>query len=727
VDGCGIQCKDVLFSEDEHKQVQHLIIYCSLFCIILNLYTIITFLIDWKTANKYPALAIFYINVCFLISYCGWLMQFLGSETKHDIVCKKDGTRRKHEPSANENLSCVTVFVMVYYFIIAGMVWFVIFIYAWYMSSLQALGKIQERVDKKRAYFHLAAWSLPLIFTITTMALGEIDGDYVLGICFVGFVNLSARIGLLLVPLGATVISAGFIVIRGLILLMQVKINSRDVISEHSSKKIRSNIVRMGVFFLFMVVFCIITFVYHIYIFTNSNIWKESLENYVLCKLTSLSSDVSHCVIEKKPSVSMLQLQLLAVFGSGVAMASWVWCASTYHVWIRFIKRKLKGEVNEPLKFQKHKIIAQAFEKRKIYKEGHEISIEPQQHTDPVGLHFDLNSGASNELSSMWKKSLSRFVYRRGAIPEVVICSQSSNSEMSYSLQQISIESKCNSGDSHISELATKINSYVHKKRVRRKKNTSRGSYDFNRRSCHSKVSRKGSSTTSLDSHLGMQLLNIFSKTSNCKTIEPNLNRRRMANAGLEEQNITSLLAHAGPIVSKEKHLQTSESEDEKMSVTISESKFKVIVNNQSSHNLDLSDQLIIKSLRQDLHVRDLNSSDDNYVRSKKKVTDYSTGTESDTSSSDSSVFPELKQLLQSSLNSAVSAASQTRCSKLSKRSIDVAVQANAQEIVKQTSALNIKNQSPETEYIKDAKKNRNEKQDRLKRKIKKIRNRKKL
>lgn len=140
VDGCGIQCKDVLFSEDEHKQVQRLIIYCSLLCIILNIYTIITFLIDWKTANKYPALAIFYINVCFLISYSGWLMQFLGSETKHDIICKKDGTLRKHEPSANENLSCVSVFVMVYYFIIAGMVWFVIFIYAWYMSSLQALG-----------------------------------------------------------------------------------------------------------------------------------------------------------------------------------------------------------------------------------------------------------------------------------------------------------------------------------------------------------------------------------------------------------------------------------------------------------------------------------------------------------------------------------------------------------------------------------------------------------
>lgn len=98
-------------------------------------------MIDWSAANKYPALAIFYINICFFVSYSGWLIQFLGYDTREDIVCKKDGTLRKSEPSASENLSCVIVFVMVYYFFIAGLVWFVIFTYAWHMSSLQALGE----------------------------------------------------------------------------------------------------------------------------------------------------------------------------------------------------------------------------------------------------------------------------------------------------------------------------------------------------------------------------------------------------------------------------------------------------------------------------------------------------------------------------------------------------------------------------------------------------------
>lgn len=141
IEGCGLKCKDSLYTENEHQQIHKLLSYCLLICVLLNWFTITTFIIDWNTANKYPALAIFYVNICFCFSYGGWLVQFLGGDTREDIVCKKDGTLRKSEPSASENLSCVIVFVMVYYFMIAAMVWFVIFSYSWYMSSLQALGK----------------------------------------------------------------------------------------------------------------------------------------------------------------------------------------------------------------------------------------------------------------------------------------------------------------------------------------------------------------------------------------------------------------------------------------------------------------------------------------------------------------------------------------------------------------------------------------------------------
>lgn len=57
----------------------------------------ITFLLDWRSANKYPALVIFYINACFMVSCIGWLVQFTPG-SRDVIICRKDGTLRTREP-----------------------------------------------------------------------------------------------------------------------------------------------------------------------------------------------------------------------------------------------------------------------------------------------------------------------------------------------------------------------------------------------------------------------------------------------------------------------------------------------------------------------------------------------------------------------------------------------------------------------------------------------------
>lgn len=200
VDGCGLQCNNPFYSPEAQAKIHQYIAWGASICLFFNLFTIFTFMIDWKTANRYPGVEIFYINICFFFVCIGWLAQF-HNDLRDDIVCRKDGTLRMSEPSAGENLWCVIVFVLVYYFLIAALVWFVIFTYAWHLSvTVQALGKIPERIDKKGAYFHLASWSLPLILTITTMALGEIDADSVSGICFVGYINTTPRLILFLVP-----------------------------------------------------------------------------------------------------------------------------------------------------------------------------------------------------------------------------------------------------------------------------------------------------------------------------------------------------------------------------------------------------------------------------------------------------------------------------------------------------------------------------------------------
>ena len=71
---------------------------------------------------------------------------------------------------------------------------------------------MQERVNKKRAYFHMVAWSIPCILTVSSMFSGVIEGDHLSGICIV---NSESRILLLLVPLAVATIVGEYFGIRG--------------------------------------------------------------------------------------------------------------------------------------------------------------------------------------------------------------------------------------------------------------------------------------------------------------------------------------------------------------------------------------------------------------------------------------------------------------------------------------------------------------------------------
>lgn len=156
IEGCGIQCKDPLYTDEEHNGVHVLIAWGALACFVCNFFVIFTFVIhDWKK-SKHPALIICYINFCFLINWVGyvitqivltsrspistpisphnsWIFQFISG--RESIVCRRDGTLRHSEPSAGENLSCIIPFILIYYFLMAAMVWFTIFTYAWHLQT----------------------------------------------------------------------------------------------------------------------------------------------------------------------------------------------------------------------------------------------------------------------------------------------------------------------------------------------------------------------------------------------------------------------------------------------------------------------------------------------------------------------------------------------------------------------------------------------------------------
>ncbi|XP_036764955.2 protein smoothened isoform X2 [Manis pentadactyla] len=423
VEGCGIQCQNPLFTEAEHQDMHSYIAAFGAVTGLCTLFTLATFVADWRNSNRYPAVILFYVNACFFVGSIGWLAQFMDG-ARREIVCRADGTMRLGEPTSNETLSCVIIFVIVYYALMAGVVWFVVLTYAWH-TSFKALGTTYQPLSGKTSYFHLLTWSLPFVLTVAILAVAQVDGDSVSGICFVGYKNYRYRAGFVLAPIGLVLVVGGYFLIRGVMTLFSIKSNHPGLLSEKAASKINETMLRLGIFGFLAFGFVLITFSCHFYDFFNQAEWERSFRDYVLCQANvtiglPTKKPIPDCEIKNRPSLLVEKINLFAMFGTGIAMSTWVWTKATLLIWRRTWCRLTGQSDDEPKRIKKSKMIAKAFSKRRelLQNPGQELSFSMHtvSHDGPVaGLAFDLNE-PSADVSSAWAQHVTKMVARRGAI-----------------------------------------------------------------------------------------------------------------------------------------------------------------------------------------------------------------------------------------------------------------------------------------------------------------------
>uniref|UniRef100_A0A8D0AWS9 Protein smoothened n=1 Tax=Sander lucioperca TaxID=283035 RepID=A0A8D0AWS9_SANLU len=423
VEGCGIQCDNPLFTEEEHSDMHAYIAYFGTITLLCTFFTLATFLADWKNSNRYPAVILFYINACFFVGSIGWLAQFLDG-ARDEIVCKSDNTMRLGEPSSSETLSCVTIFIIVYYSLMSGVIWFVMLTYAWH-TSFKALGTTHQPLSGRTSYFHMVTWSVPFVLTVAILAIAEVDGDSVSGICFVGYKNYRYRAGFVLAPIGVVLVVGGYFLIRGVMTLFSIKSNHPGLLSEKAASKINETMLRLGIFGFLAFGFVFITFGCHFYDFFNQAEWERSFREYVLCEAnvtiaSQTNKPIPECIIKNRPSLMVEKINLFSMFGTGIAMSTWVWTKATILIWKRTWCKIIGRSDNEPKRIKKSKMIAKAFALRKeLHKDPEKelsFSMHTVSHDGPVaGINFELNE-PSNDVSSAWAQHVTKMVARRGAI-----------------------------------------------------------------------------------------------------------------------------------------------------------------------------------------------------------------------------------------------------------------------------------------------------------------------
>lgn len=139
---------------------------------------------------------------------------------------------------------------------------------------------LRDRINKTVSYYHLIAWILPFVFTITIWAMSEVDGNSMTGICFVGFRNPAVRIGLVICPFGCIIAMSLFFFLAGILRLNAVMrdklLNNKDRMKLQSIRK--NTITRCGLTFFFISV----GFMLQFNEYQHASIWSQSLNDMIL-------------------------------------------------------------------------------------------------------------------------------------------------------------------------------------------------------------------------------------------------------------------------------------------------------------------------------------------------------------------------------------------------------------------------------------------------------------
>lgn len=172
---CGAPCH-LMFFEDRRQFSRVWVGTWAILCTASCLFTVCTFLID-TNRFRYPERPIIFLSVCYMLVAIAYVIGFLAGDSiscrepypnKLGIVAESTVTQgTKHE-------LCTIIFMVLYFFSMASSIWWVVLTLTWFLAAGLKWG--HEAIEANSQYFHLAAWAMPAIKTISILAMGKVDG-----------------------------------------------------------------------------------------------------------------------------------------------------------------------------------------------------------------------------------------------------------------------------------------------------------------------------------------------------------------------------------------------------------------------------------------------------------------------------------------------------------------------------------------------------------------------
>ncbi|KFP32033.1 Frizzled-1, partial [Colius striatus] len=238
---------------------------------------------------------------------------------------------------------CTILFMMLYFFGMASSIWWVILSLTWFLAAGMKWG--HEAIEANSQYFHLAAWAVPAIKTITILALGQVDGDVLSGVCFVGINNVDALRGFVLAPLFVYLFIGTSFLLAGFVSLFRI----RTIMKHDGTKteKLEKLMVRIGIFSVLYTVPATIVIACYFYEQAFREQWERSWVTQS-CKSYAIPcpSHSSHHPT-MSPDFTVFMIKYLMTLIVGITSGFWIWSGKTLNSWRKFYTRLTNSKQGE--------------------------------------------------------------------------------------------------------------------------------------------------------------------------------------------------------------------------------------------------------------------------------------------------------------------------------------------------------------------------------------------
>ncbi|XP_076269890.1 frizzled class receptor [Rhynchophorus ferrugineus] len=340
---CGAPCHMMFFNEQKIHFSRVWVGIWSILCSVSCLFTVSTFLID-TDRFRYPERPIIFLSICYFMVACAYLVGFLSQDS---ISC------RQPFPSKHGNITvstitqgtrhegCAILFMIVYFFSMASNIWWIVLTLTWFLAAGLKWG--HEAIEANSQYFHLAAWTIPAVKTITILALGKVDGDILSGVCYVGIWNVEAMRTFILIPLIIYLIIGTAFLTSGFVSLFRIRTVMKH--EGNRTEKLEKLMIRIGIFSVLYTLPALIVIGCLFYESTYFDDWMDTWWADI-CRNTKYSVPCPGKKHKKKyPHFEAFMIKYLMTMIVGITSSVWIWSGfgKTVHSWKVFfnsLKRK---------------------------------------------------------------------------------------------------------------------------------------------------------------------------------------------------------------------------------------------------------------------------------------------------------------------------------------------------------------------------------------------------